>query len=142
MVSLLDFESKLGPLDQPSTSLQPFPHCINPSASPCPSHPMSGQAAFERDSLQFARDVATLGQLFDADVRSVNLGFNGVITLRSLKQLSQTPLSNVVWHVTTLCLGPNRFSTEIYLEVGPLIRLVVLYASGTALSRRWSSWDL
>ena len=45
----------------------------------CPSYShslalnVSGKLAYERDSLQFARDVATLGQLLEADSRSQKL---------------------------------------------------------------------
>lgn len=37
-----------------------------------PSCKLSGKAAFDRDCLQFARDIASVGQLLEAEKKSEN----------------------------------------------------------------------
>ena len=62
----------------------------------CPATFLSpGKAAFERDCLQFARDVATVGQLYEADIRSESFGcitwwYNEVV-LRNPTSLNTEP---------------------------------------------------
>ena len=62
----------------------------------CPATFLSpGKAAFERDCLQFARDVATVGQLYEADIRSESFGcitwWYSEVVLRNPTSLNTEP---------------------------------------------------
>ena len=73
-----------------------------------PSRP--GKVAFERDCLQFARDVATVGQLFEADQKSEYLA-----------------LVSVKWDLARDCLNLMRKDSE----VGGYVSQTMSHSNGT-----------
>jgi hypothetical protein len=66
--------------------------------------------AFERDCLQFARDVATVGQLFEADQKSEYLA-----------------LVSVKWDLARDCLNLMRKDSE----VGGYVSQTMSHSNGT-----------